>query len=253
MDRNCLSYWFPKLESAGLPVPRTKIVKTDVKLIWLLDGKIPDGCKEFMAELGAAVKEIGLPCFLRTGQGSGKHFWKNTCHLTNLDLLEPHVAELVEWSECVDMFGLPYDVWVVRELLPTKPLAVASRYGDFPMVKEMRCFVGDGTIFCQHPYWPAKAVYDGFARGTGLDDDEQEPTPEVKQIAADLQTFTPDEQSCITTLASRAAEVFKGDGEWSVDILKSVWEGRTRFYITDMAEAARSFHWETCHNAKANQ
>ena len=26
-DRNCLSYWFPKLEAAGIPVPNTELVK----------------------------------------------------------------------------------------------------------------------------------------------------------------------------------------------------------------------------------
>ena len=43
VNRNCLSYWFPKLLAAGVPVPRTEIVKTDAELIAILDGQLPDG------------------------------------------------------------------------------------------------------------------------------------------------------------------------------------------------------------------
>ena len=37
-DRNCLSYWFPKLQTVGVPVPRTEIVQTKSDLTPLLDG-----------------------------------------------------------------------------------------------------------------------------------------------------------------------------------------------------------------------
>jgi hypothetical protein len=34
-DKTCLSYWFPKIEAAGLPVPKTKIVSfTDYELAY---------------------------------------------------------------------------------------------------------------------------------------------------------------------------------------------------------------------------
>ena len=38
----CLSYWFPLIERAGLPVPKTEIVHS-CELVGLLDGEKPDG------------------------------------------------------------------------------------------------------------------------------------------------------------------------------------------------------------------
>lgn len=241
-DKNCLSYWFPRLESAGLPVPKTKIVRTEIRLVQLLDGELPEGWSGFLGSLLGAVAAIGLPCFLRTGMGSGKHNWKNCCCVTDAELLGQHVRNLIEWSECVDMFGLPYDVWAVREMLPVKPLAIAEAYGNFPMVKESRCFVGGGKVLCKHPYWPRGAVWEGFMRHgeTNFKEDE------IERVAKELQTFEPGEQRSINLLSSEVAKAFKDDGEWSVDLLQT----DRGWYVTDMAEAGRSFHWEDCPRLK---
>src|ERR1700732_2050356 len=96
-DKNCLSYWFPILEKGGIPVPKTQIIDTQVRLSELLDGKTPKGWKGFIAGLQLAIKEIGLPCFLRTGQGSGKHQWKDTCFIDASSNISHHIGRLVEW------------------------------------------------------------------------------------------------------------------------------------------------------------
>jgi hypothetical protein len=69
IDKTALSYWFPKLVEAGIPVPKTTIIKMPVevqKVIWgWFDGK-DDGNKTeapFMNELIAAAHEMGTPCF----------------------------------------------------------------------------------------------------------------------------------------------------------------------------------------------
>ena len=71
IDKTALSYWYPKLVEAGIPVPRTKIVKMPIeaqKVIWgWFDGKEGDGAeKPFFAELRSAMQDMGFPCFLRT-------------------------------------------------------------------------------------------------------------------------------------------------------------------------------------------
>jgi len=245
MDRNCLSYWFPKLQAAGLPVPRTEIVRTEVNLIELLEGNTPAGWGGFLADLNVAIGKIGgSPCFLRTGQGSGKHQWKRTCYLDlATGTLPNHIARLVEWSETVDFIGLPSNVWVVRELLPTEPLCVLPAYGDMPLVPEARCFVKDGNVLCWHPYWPINAIRDGFPVAKPEDRFAEEAKRDVpanfEEIVAgahalDMRQFLP--------LAERAAVVFAGDGAWSVDLLPT----RRGWFVTDMAIAQRSFHWEGC-------
>ena len=82
LDRTCLSYWFPRLAATGVSVPRTEIVRTNVVLGHLLDGKEPEGFAGFLEDVGSACERIGYPCFFRTGQTSAKHYWKDTCHLT---------------------------------------------------------------------------------------------------------------------------------------------------------------------------
>jgi hypothetical protein len=129
VDRNSLAYWFPPLEAAGLPVPRTEIVRYDGgDLLDMLDGMEPFGWDDLVARIRGAGDRIGWPVFLRTGHGSGKHEWARCCYLADPDDLGEHVFALVEWSHLVDMFGLPTNVWA------------------------------DGDVEHIQPYWPPDAV-----------------------------------------------------------------------------------------------
>src|SRR5258708_21148579 len=59
-EKTALSYWFPKIEAAGIPVPRTTIVhmpKEAQEAIWAaFDGKEGGDPKPFFAELTAAAR-----------------------------------------------------------------------------------------------------------------------------------------------------------------------------------------------------
>lgn len=240
-QRNCLSYWFPRLKASGLPVPKTRIVRwggKPGKLTDMLDGKRPDdpAYEGFVREMMSAVERIGRggPVFLRTGQGSGKHNWKRTCYVAEPKDIVAHIAELVEWSHMVDMLGLPHEVWCVRELLPVDPVAVLPRYRDMPLVKEVRAFIGSGRVKCNHPYWPPGAIREGFS-------DSAYAQMAASEAVAKAE-LTVEEIVDAVELAERVADVFATDGEWSVDLLKT----RNGWYVTDMANAAESFHWPEC-------
>lgn len=240
-NHTCLSYWFPAIEAAGLPVPRTTIIKTKVDLASVLDGKQPDW-GDLLKNLSAAAMEIGLPCFLRTGMGSGKHRWSETCHLTDLERLPSHITALVEWSHLVDFIGLEHDVWVVREMLPTIPAMELPRYKGMPLCREFRYFVRDSDVLCCHPYWPEQAVIDGLPIPVGGDPRKQLPVaaPDFEGIYRRLTSMTPSEGKRLHEIATAAGA--RLGGYWSVDIL----ETRNGWYLTDMAEGERSFHWEGC-------
>jgi hypothetical protein len=231
MDKTALSYWFPKIEAAGIPVPRTKILrmpKAAQASIWKwFDGEAGDGSeKPFIEELKTAANEMGFPCFLRTDYTSGKHDWDRCCFLKSADQVVQHVYNLAEHSEIVDMMGLPWDVWVVREFLPTLPFGSCPTYGGMPLCREFRFFVDDGKVRCWHPYWPAEALERGGA--------------EAVDHAALCKM---DDEAALTALAEAAGRAV---GEsWSIDIL----ETRRGWYVTDMAEARKSFHWEGCPHA----
>lgn len=231
-DLTCMSYWLAKLEAAGLPVPRTTLVPMPREafrdVFRLFDGKELEGPgHEFLEKLDCAAAAIGYPVFLRTGQTSGKHSWARTCYVTDPNRLLSHVASLVEFSECVSLIGLPCDWWAVRDLLPTMPLALCHSYEGMPVCREFRCFVEDGDVRCMHPYWPAEALERG-----GVADPES--------LAQRLSECADEEQ--VRELAARAGAAV--GGAWSVDVL----ETERGWFVTDMAEAQKSWHWPGCPN-----
>jgi len=226
----CLSYWFPKLFAAGLPVPTTHLLSMPPEafrdVFRVFDGEQTVGDLEaFAAKVKDAADRLGYPCFLRTGQTSGKHDWENTCYISDPESIAQHIINIVEFSECVQLVGLDCSVWAVREFLPTKPLGVCPRYGNMPLCREIRFFVADGEVKCWHPYWPLKALEQGGADLALYDE---------------LAATTYDGYAAAVSLAHKAARAI--EGAWSVDVL----ETERGWYVTDMAEAEKSYHEEGC-------
>ena len=236
-DRNCLSWWFPKLLRAGLPVPKTRIVTIPTRGIQKAfftvfeDKGLGLDAHTWLAVLVLAAEEIGFPCFLRTGHTSDKHDWSKTCYLADEKRLSSHVIRLIEFSECADYIGLPWNVWAVRELLPTRP--VSTVYRGMPLCREFRCFVDDGEVLCHHFYWPKDVVRDGY-RGREL------PADFDAMYARLSAAPTVKEGAEIAELAKAAGKAV--GGAWSVDVL----ETERGWFVTDMALADRSWHWPGC-------
>lgn len=212
----------------------------------LLDGgKESDLLQQFANRIYGSGKAMGFPFFLRTGQTSYKHRWERTCRVARDSDVAMHIIDLVEFSECCDIIGLPWHVWAVREMLPTKPLAILPRYGNFPLVPEVRCFVGNGKVKCYHPYWPKRAITEG-----GCTD------PRVIEKSMDSVSFVNKYVSPLNdhwyAIASDVAKAFADDDDFSVDLIPTQTvcdefdEYNCGWYVTDMALANRSFHWEGC-------
>lgn len=238
-DKTALSYWFPLIQAAGVPVPKTTISLMPPeaqKSIWEgFDGKEPAPDEKiafhaFVDHLKLMVAQVGgYPCFLRTDHTSNKHSWEDTCFLTCAADIPRHLFALAEFSEICDMMGLPWDTWVVREYLPIIPFGYCPDYGRMPICREFRFFVDDGVIRCRHPYWPRHALEQG---GNALYDHEYD----------DL-CRAPGDGAPFAYLAEAAGKAV--GGSWSVDIL----ETKRGYFVTDMAEAHKSFHWEGCPHA----
>jgi hypothetical protein len=230
VDRTALSYWFPLIEAAGVPVPKTKIIampKEAQAVIWAaFDGK--NGLdlsewKNFQEQVRAIGSEFGYPLFLRTDHTSGKHEWNRTCFLKSPDDVAQHLFNIAEHSEICDFIGLPWDTWVVREYLPIIPYGSCPHYGNMPLCREFRFFVNDGAVRCWHPYWPTEALERGGAERVNYE-----------------ALCRMDDEPALAALATKAGKAV--GGAWSVDIL----ETERGWYVTDMAEAHKSFHWEGC-------
>lgn len=244
-DRSCLSYWFPLVRDAGLPVPKTAIIQAPDLSPWISrksGESLTSGFDGFFNDLARACAEVGgFPVFLRTGHGSGKHGWKDTCFVPNFDVLPQHVYAIFEWSHMVDMLGLPTDVWAVRELLKTEPIFKA--FDDFPVTKERRYFVRDGEVICRHPYWPEAAVEEGSPRLLSKPLQIDLPITDWRERLAEMNAETPEEVEELTALSRRVAKSVSGF--WSVDWL---WTADRGWVLIDMAEGERSFHWAGCPN-----
>jgi hypothetical protein len=231
VDKNCLSYWFPLLQKSGVRIPKTRIVKTDVELGHLLDSRKPEGYVAFLGELRAAAEKVshGGPFFLRTGQLSAKHSWKETCYVYPLIELSRHVNNLIEESAMCDVLGRPFNVWVVREYIPM--VSAFTAFLGMPINKERRYFIKDGEVLCHHGYWPAQA-FEGR---------HQPEDPKWREKLAWLNEETEEEVALLTGLSKRVSREF--DGEWSLDWSRAQQGG---FVAIDMAVAEESFHWPDC-------
>jgi hypothetical protein len=234
---NSLAYWFPRLSDAGVPVPRTEIVTIDSEdvrtaLFAVFDGE-PIGAagREWLDAFRARAIAFGLPCFLRTGETSDKHDWRNTCHLTDPDKFDGHILRLIEFSECAGIFGLDWSVWALRELLPVRP-AFKAFHGGMPIVQEFRCFAQDGEVVCIHPYWPHETIQEADC------EDWQE------RLSA-THALTERQRGEVLDLVRAASRACSG-AAWSIDVLAT----DTGWHVTDMALASMSFHWPGCSNGQ---
>lgn len=227
-----LSWWFPKLVAAKLPVPRTRFVSFgDCKPFAesFFDGTFHKIIDHLFSVLEAFGDEMGWPCFLRTGYFSGKHDWKKTCFVENKEALRQNVPWLAQMQEMVWLMepdGL--STWVIRELLETEPVFHCETWGDFPVTREFRVFVSGGEVKYHNPYWPEDAVKDGG------------PTTENwKESLERISLLDGEEQREIYDLASAAGGAVGGN--WSVDIIETKNNG---WFVTDMAVAEKSFGFD---------
>ncbi len=229
-DFNCMSYWFPRIEG-HVPVPETYMVSfPQADRLWsVLDGK---DCLEFSvlqeAILSFAVK-IGWPCFLRTGQTSGKHSWCKTCFLEGANI-QQNMFNLIEFSACAGLISLDVSVWAVRKMLPVDKIALCNKYNNMPLVKECRVFIEAERVLKSMPYWPREAVEQGMA----VEKDT------IDKIMSSLEINESDLNTCHSLASAVGACVKDEHQRWSVDCLKTT-DG---WYVTDMAMAERSWGWE---------
>lgn len=229
-DPTRLTYWFPKLEEASLPVPKTRwfrMPKLAQEAIWsAFDNKDPsqeqqESLDQFTEQVAAAGDELGWPCFLRTDLTSGKHEWDGTCDARSRKNLHHRFINLAMYSEMAGFLGLPWETMVIREFLPTKPYGVCRAYGHMPICKEFRFFVQGGEVLGYQPYWPEEALEQGRAEYyNDFDYDEFSSTEDLDELI---------------TLARDASIAVPG--YWSVDILDT----ERGWFITDMAEGEHSY------------
>ena len=233
VDRNALSYWLPRIEAAGLPVPRTTLVEMNeaafMGLCAIFDGKDSgDDYRSFIRALeDAAIHDPhrvaeAFPLFLRSDYTSAKHEWSKSCFVTDIPAIDTAVRSIAYFSMCV---GCPLPIgskWAIRELLPIMPVTWCPNFAGMPVNREFRFFADEHGARAYQPYWPEQALLDGGA-------------PNRPRWPL-LWEMSPEEMVELRDLAEKAAKA-AGPGEWSVDLL----ETERGWFVTDMAAADSSY------------
>lgn len=251
-DPNDLSEWFPLLKATGIRVPRTTIIDSGRDdLLRVIDGdhhhdpELHDAWQSLIARIASAGNDLGWPIFLRTGQGSGKHQWRDTCYVVCPEDVPNHVGNLIEWSAMADIVGLPDRFWAVREFLPLRYEFTA--FLGMPVAREFRFFLRDGKVECVHPYWPGSAI-----RNSSIPAAEWAPKlTQQNRLNENERTFLIDliEGSLIgSPLRGRY---------WSFDMAQLALNVDMReedsWVAIDMALGDLSFHWPDCDLGRRGQ
>ena len=224
-----LLIWYPKIKKLPIPQIKTEIANTGFKPLYNLVRSNTPLSDEVKNKLYKAMEKIGkYPMFMRTDQASGKHNWKRTCYIESKNALQKNLATLIEEHEMQNMAGeLGYEAVVFRELLDLET-GFNCFYGDFPVNKEVRCFIKNGKVESIRNYWVKKAVEEG------------DPKDEHWRIKLEkLKKYSKNDLEEIREQLKEVCKVFKE--YWSVDFAKAkngIW------YLIDMARGEVSYQSE---------
>jgi hypothetical protein len=239
MNRNSALIWFPKIREAKLPVPKTVFIPYNHRLLsaFLEDGSGPGGKAELdsvVADVAGACHAIGFPCFLRTDLAAAKHDGPSSYLIGSDGEILKRIAATIFDNEMKFWPETQPEALMVRRFLDLDSRFVA--FGGFPVSREFRFFADSKSVLCYHPYWPEEAI-----KFYGVQE------PEGWQTGLrELCIITDDDVRALKEMAIRAAIVCGGE-PWSVDFAR---EKNGKWWLTDMAVAADSYHWEGCENQK---
>jgi len=228
MDKNSLLYWYPKIKTLDIPIPKTEIVEVEDDPFYFsnfVEGN--NNLEKYNVEIFKKAELIGFPLFMRTDLASGKHDWKNSCYVEKKEKLMKNLRGVIEFSFMAHIIGLSINAIVFREYIELEAEFTAF-WGELPIAKERRYFIKDGDIQCHHPYWP----HDAILRPSRED---------WEVILTQLNTESEEEVALLSDYAKRVASVLKG--YWSVDFAHAK-DGR--WILIDMALGAESFHLKGC-------
>lgn len=235
MNRNSALIWLPKIEEANLPSPKTLIVNYNHHSILNIFDNLP--CKEFddlIVSVGQKCDEIGYPCFIRTDLSSAKHSGPGAYKINEPKEIGHVLYATIEDNEM--------KFWLEKE----QPMAILVRdwldlespftaFSGHAIAREWRFFADSEKVICFHPYWPEDSLQ--FYNHSEPDN--------WKEKLAELHK-EPDDLQELKSMAVIGA-VFYGCGTASVDFAKDT---KGKWWLTDMAVAEDSYHWNTCEKNK---
>ena len=228
--QSSMLYWWPKVEKAKVPKPKTYVIKLKEKEIiktldWLEKGKLPSKYRNQLKKYGA---KLGYPLFLRTDEFSDKWSFTKTCFVASENQLEQHALALIDASW---MHDLTVRAFFLREYI--KPdWKFKAFWGELPIAPERRYIIRSGKVIEHFPYWPEDAI-------------ERPDRENWMELLREMNNETKEEVELLTEYAEEVGRYVKGN--WSVDFMKSK-DGK--WYFIDMAREEVS--WKPKKQEKLN-
>lgn len=226
LNANSALCWFPRIEQAGLPVPRSEFVAYDhmAAVGMFEDGSPYPAWADMLLEVCARIVKVGgPPAFIRTDLSSAKH---SSPTAYRVDTLLPKgtgqgICDAIIDNEMKHMFGPSPQAIMVREWLNLEAPFVA--FGGLPIAREWRLFASRKGVTAEYFYWPEEAIK--FWRGSVETPDWRERLAELSQPPAELVA--------LRGMAQRAATACAfADEEWSVDFAHDT---AGKWWLIDMA------------------
>lgn len=232
MNPNSALIWFPTIEAAGLPVPRTVMIPYNHQACAsIFDGVQSYEFDRLMLAVSDASKCIGYPVFIRTDLSSAKHSGPRVFRAESEYDISRCLAFTIEDNEMkfwTEQHG-PAAI-MVREWLSLHSTFTA--FNGLPIAREFRLFADSRTVLCAHPYWHPEAI------------EEHCDDPDWREKLAVLNEM-PGNYGELCAMAMQAAAACGGD-RWSVDFAM---DRDGKWWLIDMARMENSWHWPGCFGA----
>lgn len=247
---NDFSYWFPKVENCGIPVPRTFYAKlpdynTEPELAERLDKAFyMDNIDEDMQvirywlnrDIIPKLKELNMTgwTFVKNACYSGKFNANRMCNNTGLDNLAQAIANINYDALICGADGL--DEIVIRDYIYHDHSKTPCIYNGLPFRSEFRVFYDfdkKKPIFTAN-YWDFDYCYPHLKDITDKIIFEHERERIERSFLANKEQ--------VEALVAEAMKNVEGlEGQWSVDILI---DETGKNWLIDMAVAQHSAYWE---------
>lgn len=242
-QHNLFSYWFPKIEKCGLPVPKSAVIQIPSEITeFLYDEKMKEYKDALIAFLenefdkNDAVKAMRNKMgFVKNGIFSNKFDAAASCFcFITPDDIAHNLAWINYESLCVMAGG--EDELVIRERIHHYSEVTPCIYDGLPLRSEFRVFY---DFDAQKPlyivdYWDFNNVFPYLRSKTDIIVFGHE-----KERLS--QTFTDKKDEVLELVGTHMKNVSGLSGRWSVDIML---DEKGKYWLIDMAIAAHSAYWD---------
>jgi len=258
---NDFSFWFPKIEGSGIPVPKSAVVHVprDMDETFYMENPDEDMVRiaKFVEEkVKPAIKEAGIhaPLFIKNARFSGKFDANRCCLCQDYQLhLADHIARIMFDDLCNDIGG--GSEVVIRERIGYDPVHVPCIYNGLPFRPEFRVFYDfdlKKVLFTAN-YWDYDYCYPHLYELT-----DRIIFNTMREQLED--TFIGYKEFIEEAVANAMKDVEGLEGPWSVDIMMKNYpsndscdldnpctvygDGEPEIYLIDMATAESSAYWD---------